>query len=134
MPSEDPVVNAMLMCDHVHRDRSTGKYTLLGLFDAVRPTGYPGSITKVGVYLKLTNMRGAHNLALAWVRGDSESELVRIPTLPVVRVTDPLARVEIPIHVSKPLPIPEPGRYLRRLSANGRHVHDLAIIAVEPDA
>jgi hypothetical protein len=134
MPPEDPVVNAMLMCDHVHRDRSTGKYTLLGLFDAVRPTGYPGAITGVGVYLKLTNMRGAYNLSLAWVRGDSEAELARVPTPPVIRVTDPLARVEVPIHVSTPLPVPEPGRYLLRLYANARHVQDLAIIATESDA
>ncbi len=131
MAPQDPVVNAMLMCDHVHRDRSTGKYTLLGLFDAVRLSNYPATLMRVGIYLKLTNMRGAYELVLAWVLGATEAELARVPTLPAIRVSDPLARVEVPIHVSVPLPLPAPGRYLLRLYANTRHVQDLAIMALE---
>jgi hypothetical protein len=123
----------MLMCDHLHRDRSTGKHTLFGVLDAVRPTSYPGSVPGVGVYVKLTNMKGPYQLVLAWVRGDTEAELARLPMPRTIRVSDPLARVEVPVHVSTPLPLPGPGRYLLRLYANGRHVHDLAIIALELD-
>ena len=33
----DPVVDAMLACDHVHLDPGTGKYTLLGVDVSDRP-------------------------------------------------------------------------------------------------
>jgi len=82
------------------------------------------------VYLSLTNMRGRYSIDLRWLHGDTEDELARISETEPFDVADPLSRLEIVV-LGNLLPIPEPGRYVLRLSINGRHVHDCVMIARE---
>lgn len=128
MSPEDPVVNAMLLCDHVHRDPTTGKHTLLGVLDTLRLPFLPAVLEAAAFYLSLTNLRGTYRLELAWLRGDTEEELARlVRTAPTV-MRDPLARVELALRIPAGLPVPVPGRYILRFYANSRLVKDLAII------
>lgn len=120
----------MLICDHIHRDTLSGKPTLLGVFDEIHPRAYPAELGPVGVYINLTNMRGRYALGLDWLRGDTEEELARIEVALRVDVQDPLTRVEAAV-MNEHLPVPAPGRYVLRLRANGRHIKDLVIIAME---
>lgn len=126
MPPEDPIVHAMLLCDHVYYDEASGRHTLLGVFDSIRHPGHPAELTAAVVLLSLTNIRGAYTIDLAWLRGDTEEELARV-TLNAVTVTDPLARLNVEIETGG-LPLPVPGRYILRLHVNRRHLHDSAIM------
>lgn len=130
MPSEFPLVNAMLLCDHVHVDPSTGRHTLLGVFDEIEAARFPASTGPYAAYLNLTNMRGAYDLELRWLRGDTEAEIAARIAVERVDVPDPLSRVEISLP-GRALPIPEPGRYVLRLFVNRRHIQDYVIIASE---
>jgi hypothetical protein len=41
MAPEDPLVSAMLLCEHVHADSASGKHTLFGVFDEVQASRFP---------------------------------------------------------------------------------------------
>jgi hypothetical protein len=128
MAPQVPIVNAMLLCEHVHRD-SSGKLTLLGVFDEIR-VAPAADLESFAVYLSLTNMRGRYAVDLRWIRGDTEEELARVGDIETVEVSDPLLRIEIAV-VGSRFPVPGPGRYVLRLTINGRHLHDYAIMAKE---
>lgn len=130
MAPQVPIVNAMLLCEHVHRDSSSGKYTLLGVFDEVRVSRPAVDIETFAVYLNLTNMRGRYSLDLRWLHGDTEEELARAGAVEMFEVSDPLSRVEIVARGSG-LPVTGPGRYVLRLRINGRHLHDYVMMARE---
>jgi hypothetical protein len=130
MAPRNPVVNAMLACDGVHLDPGTGKHTLLGVFDAVAPSGYPSHIDSAAIYVSLTNMKGAYAFELSWLRGDTEEELALVAAVHKVRVSSPLERLVLSFDVDS-LPLPVPGRFILRLRVNGRHIQDYAIIAWE---
>jgi hypothetical protein len=120
----------MLPCDHVHYDRSTGRSTLLGVFDELRAPRFPASTGPYAVYLNLTNMRGTYDLDARWLRGDTETEIAALVSAPRIVIADPLSRVEVAL-IGDDLPLPEAGRYVLRLRMNGRHVQDYVIIASE---
>lgn len=80
MSPEDPIVHAMLLCDHVRYDRTSGKHTLLGVFDSLWHPGVPVELGAAVIFLSLSNMRGAYTFDLAWLRGDTEEELARVST------------------------------------------------------
>ncbi len=128
--AENPVVNAMLLCEHVHRDSLSGKHTLLGVFDEIQLSAYPGKLDAFGIYVNLTNMRGSYAIDLRWLRGDTEEELARLGPRERGAVQDPLARVEL-LALGTDLPLPGPGRYVLRLLVNGRHLQDLVTMASE---
>ena len=130
MAPQAPIVNAMLLCEHVHQDRASGKSSLLGVFDELRVSRPAAALDAFAVYLTVTNMRGRYSIDLRWLHGDTEAELARIGETEPLDVSDPLSRVEIAVF-GNGLPIPEHGRYVLRLHMNGRHVHDHVMIARE---
>ena len=91
MPREHPIVHAMLLCDHVYQDQTSGKHTLSGVFDSLWHPGPPAMLGEAVIFPSLTNMRGAYAVDVAWLRGDTEEELARVSAGPVT-VADALAR------------------------------------------
>lgn len=130
MSPEDPIVHAMLLCDHVHYDEVSGKHTILGVCDAIGRREFPAELDGATIYLCLTNMNGRYAVELAWLRGDTEAELARFAPPGVVTSSDPLARISIDGALSG-LPLPAPGRYVLRLWVNGHHLHDSVIMVGE---
>lgn len=91
---------------------------------------FPSTVDEYAVHLNLTNMRGSYDIELPWVRGDTEEEFATRPSAESVVIESPLARVP-PALAGQDLPIAEPGRYVLRLCANGKHVQDHVTIVVE---
>ena len=129
-PAETPIVNAMLLCEHVHRDSASGKHTLFAVFDEVQGSRFPVDLDTFAVYLNLTNMRGRYKVDLRWLRGDTEDELVHLGSLDDVEIADPLSRTELVLW-GESLPFPGPGRHVLRLAMNDRHVHDYVRMVTE---
>jgi hypothetical protein len=130
MAPEDPLVSAMLLCEHVHADSASGKHTLFGVFDEVQVSRFPVDLGAFAVYLNLTNLRGRYDVDLLWLRGDTEEELARLGPIGGVEVADPLSRVEL-VLLGQGLAFPFPGRYVLRHTMNRRHLQDYVIIATE---
>ena len=65
-----PVPLAMVICDAVHEDPTTGKKTILGTFTAVQSPEFPATVGKICIYLALTDARGTVPIRLSIVDVD----------------------------------------------------------------
>jgi hypothetical protein len=130
---EDPKVCAMLLCDHAHRDVSSGKFTLLGVFDRITvPKSFPAAHGPFCIYLNLTNMNGSYELAVQILRGEDESSIGETRSDKPIVVKDPLARVEMGMSLPSGLPLEKAGTVVFRLQANGRQIQDQVVQILGP--
>jgi hypothetical protein len=131
-----PVLQALLVADHVYEDKRTGKKIVVGIFDRLLFKAQPESATgptaeqekeppviKGGMhagspyaYLNITDVHGTVKLELRYVDLSDRSALFR--TELSVKCDDPLATVEL-ILPMPPLPTPHPGVYALELLADG---------------
>ena len=63
----EPYCLAMVLCDAVHRDPSTGKSTILGTFSNFTAAGFPAKI-KLGIYFAVTDGLGPVTLRFQLVK------------------------------------------------------------------
>ena len=146
-----PVLQALILADHVYQDRDTGKKVIAGTFNVLRfsrpspqaaetsPTVprplRPAEVMKAGspmVYLSLTDVRGTMSLDLRYVDLADNEVLMRGKFQ--VQSEDPLRTVEAVVAVP-PLPIRHPGAYALELLYEDELLGALRITAVEmPDA
>jgi hypothetical protein len=129
---EDAKVVAMLLCDHAHRDLATGKFSLLGIFDRVHARSFPTTHGPFSIYLNVTNLNGAYDVAVQVVRAADESPIGETKSSQPIVVRDPLARVEMAMNLPGGLPLEKPGAYLFRLILNGKPSQDLVMTVLGP--
>lgn len=71
---------AMVLCDSVHQDAGSRKWSILGTFDAVNATKFPAALS-LGVYFVLTECDPTVELQLRVTRADdafSDSEVFAV--------------------------------------------------------
>ena len=126
-------LQALLLADFVYQDRDSGKYVIAGTFHAVNVAAFPATLGRsVGAFVVLTGRREGAEVALSLVEAQTGAVLLRSPplTLPAVEGDAPLEfAVELP-----PLPLPRPGGYLVRLTADGAILGDAPFSAREVQA
>jgi hypothetical protein len=118
-----PVLQALLLADHVYQDRATGKHVICGVFSKLRfnppeqgaaasAPAQPGAERSIQIplafghaagspwaYISLTEIRGEQEFELRYVDLEDNSALFRANFL--IQSDDPLKTLEIVI----PLPI-----------------------------
>lgn len=108
----EPYCLAMILCDGVHRDPASGKFTLLGTFHAIRATEFPVGI-RLCVYFALTDIIGGHQIRLQVVDAsahlDDESPEPILTQTSDMAIEDPLMVVEGIIAIQ--LNLPSAGMY-----------------------
>ena len=127
---EMPKVTAFLVCEFVAKDERSGRHHLIGTFDHVVAGEYPTVLAGFAVYMNFTNMKGTYELAIQLIHGRTLAVLGEIEGGQPLVVDDPLVRTEFGVNFDAGTVIPEPGRYLIRLLANGQEVQDFALDAV----
>lgn len=120
-----PVVVALVLADEVRRDPASGKYAILGTFDAIRARHFPCQHPSVAAYLKATGGRGAVPITLRLVDVDETRPPVFTfaCTLPFA---DPTQAVESALAFYSPL-FPEPGDYRLQCLAGGELLRELRL-------
>jgi hypothetical protein len=112
-----PVLQALVVADRVYEDKATGKKIIAGTFSRLffkrpGPPGQPISIPPSGAqmgspfaYISLTDIHGAANLVIRYVRLDAQEDRPIFQTdMIAVKCEDRLATVELAIPLP-PLPI-----------------------------
>jgi hypothetical protein len=120
-----PKVDAFLVCDHVHRDEASGKFTLVAILDGLGSDMFPTRPIDLGIYLNLTGLNGSYRLRAVVIGPDLASEITDFDFDPFV-ADDPLARHEFGIRFAG-LRLPDPGRYTIRLLYNGTTTTEVTI-------
>lgn len=126
-----PSLQALLVCDMVIEDRSTGKKSLIGLFNQLWSLGFPCQHPQLGLYFCLTDAEGSYDFSVDLVCINSE-QIVGRASIQRVEIKDRLGIVDFGLTL-RPIIFPIPGRYEFRLYANGVFIglKDFQVLQVE---
>jgi len=112
-----PQVLTMTIADIVHRDASTGKFSLLGTYNTIAARSFPFTHPSMGVYLALTDGRGKTPLVLRLI--DAEEERPPVFTIQaVIDFPDPTQVAEVGFACQR-LEFAQPGEYRLQLFVAG---------------
>ncbi|MFO0946683.1 MAG: hypothetical protein U1D30_12160 [Planctomycetota bacterium] len=105
-----PVLQALLLADHVYIDNTTGKKVIAGTFNHLTATEFPSMFERrKHAFLSLTEVRGKASITLRYVDLSTNDVMLEIPNLDVFE-KDPLQTVEVVVAIPK-FPMPHPGAY-----------------------
>jgi hypothetical protein len=103
-----PVVLAMLICDHIHRD-SSGKHFILGVFNKLNCSTFPITHPVMAIYLSLTEVQHRGTLRLRVIHVNEDRDPVYV-TNAKFEAHDPVAVVEATFSIHN-VTFSEPGSY-----------------------
>jgi hypothetical protein len=148
MPSVKPLLQALVLADHIYEDKSTGKKIIAGTFNAIqygtakrqeiesdegkKALRIPGGMNAGSpwIYINLTEVHGQVDFALQYV--DLKHHTVLMSTQFAVKCESPLLNVEVIIPLP-PLPTPHPGTYALELLSDDYPIGSLRIEAKSID-
>jgi len=123
-----PVVQALLLADHVYIDRESGKTIIAGTFDQIWATEFPTVFGRATwAFVSLTDLRGPAEVVLRYVDLADGSVLLTTNPIPV-STEDPLKSAQIRLEIP-PLPMPHPGAYALELMVGGQLAGTLRVVA-----
>ncbi|APV45373.1 hypothetical protein Dform_02064 [Dehalogenimonas formicexedens] len=111
-----PVLIAALVCDVAMKDPTTGKISLIGIFDKVHVKQFPAQ-RPVSLYAKLTEAEGNYQFQAKYVYSNTGETLAEAKG--EFTAKDKLGTVELNLQYP-PLPITAEGRYDFQLWVNGQ--------------
>lgn len=123
---------AIVFCDAIFRDPSTGKRTLLGCFSSIVSSTYPAT-ARLAVHIALTDGYGKTPLTIRLVHADGEGDPV-FEIKAEVDFPDPRIVGELDFTVG-PATFSRPGEY--RLQLEGRDnemIVEKRLLVVDPTA
>lgn len=146
-----PMLQALVLADHIYQDKATGKMVVAGTFNRLNVfTGQPPQqgppkpdqlrklgfreICKVGspwAYISLTELHGTVPLQLRYVDLNDNAVLVRVELS--VKSGSPLDTVEVAVQLPV-LPTPHAGTYALELLSGNEPVgsHRVTVAAMPP--
>ncbi len=123
-----PVVKAFMTADLVFRQAS-GKWCIIGVFDAINCRKFPARHQSLGLWMRLADLKGTYRLRVEY-QDSLGRQLGVLPEMEIT-VSDPLEEPEIGIQTSG-LILPEPGTYFLKPFFNDVPAEtDIRIRAVE---
>ena len=127
-PHQEPYVLAMLICDAIWKDPSTGKSFLLGTFSSIAAMEFPVVHPVMGVYIVLTDGRGKIPLKLQLVSADEDDIIAGVET--DVLFEDPRAVLELTLHLQNAT-FPGPGEYRLQLFSGSTPLMERRLVLVK---
>lgn len=128
MPSKIiPFLIATLICDVAVADPTTGKKTLVGIFDRIYVSKFPTQ-RPMSLYLKMTDAEGYYPIEIEYVYVNTGEVLVRVAGEMEARDRTLSSDIYIPL---PPLPIPKDGRYEFRVKAGNMFLGNAFMDAVQ---
>lgn len=128
-----PRVEAVVICDAVHRDPGTGKHTLLGTFSAAGGPEFPVVVGQLAVFVVLSGIRSKIAVSLQIVRlhpeDGGETEVFRINEIEI-QSPSPRDTVEWTTNATG-LAFPEPGEYRIRIVHDGESIADKRVSLIQ---
>ena len=113
-----PVLQALVLADHVYVDAQTGKKVIAGTFNELRAAEFPTHFAHVTfAYLCLTDLRGETTLDLRYVELSSGEVLMQLADVPVA-TDSPLDSTELILEVPE-FPMPHPGSFALEVHCAG---------------
>ena len=103
-----PILQALLLADHVYTDADTGKKVIAGTFDCLFGKEFPTEFYPVTyAYICITDVHGEVPLILRYVDLATNEVLMECGPIPV-HSDDPVASIDFAVTVP-PIPMPHEG-------------------------
>lgn len=118
----------MVICDAIHRDPATGKFTLLGTFSVVGAPEFPTQHPLLAVYLALTDGRGVTPIKVELLATDKEDDILATAEV-TADFSDPRMVVEA-VLAFQGLVFPKPGEYRFVLYGAGEFMMERRLVVV----
>ena len=147
-----PVLQALLLADHVYRDATTGKHVIAGVFAKVffipkvkleqQANPQPGVMTEVPIqelmragspfaYISMTDVHGTKSFELRYVDLSNNDVLFRAEL--TLTSNDPLQNIELSVPLPV-LPVPHEGAFVIELLCENELLGSHRILATpQPD-
>jgi hypothetical protein len=122
-----PFLIAALVCDTAVSDPSTGKKSLIGIFDRINAIKFPVK-RRMSLYLKVTDAEGDYDTEVRYTQMSTGKVLAQARGK--LRAPDKRASLDLLIKFP-PLLIPKEGRYEFQLWANSVFLGTTSIDAVQ---
>ncbi len=110
-----PIPLAMVVCDAIWVDPSTGKRTILGVFSEIGASVFPAVHPLIAVHVDLTDGQGAIPIKLQLLDVDEEGEPIHVAE-EQVEFPDPRTIITMAVHMAE-IAFPRPGEYRLQLFA-----------------
>ena len=122
-----PVLQTIVLADHVYVDALTQKKVIAGTFSRLWSPQFPAKLDRnTGAYLVLANCHGQLRLQIRYVDLQDESVLMKSSEL-VIQTGDPLQTHEVVMEVP-PFPMPHEGQYIFEVYCNGNQIGGIRLI------
>ena len=122
-----PLLVAVLVCDAAVADPSTGKMSLIGIFDTVSAAKFPTE-RAISLYFKVVDAEGFYEFAVRYVQIDSGEVLLQ--AVGDLMANDRLVPSDLYLSFP-PLPMPAIGRYEFQIWTNSMFLGSTSIRAVQ---
>jgi len=105
-----PILQALLLADHVYTDDETGKKIITGTYDCIYSTGFPGEFPRATcIYVCLNSIHGQVEIELRFVDWSTYETLMEYGPI-TINSSDPLASIDFTIPLPS-IPLPHSGSY-----------------------
>src|SRR5262245_19656190 len=126
MEQPPPLVLALVIADHIHRDDETAKAFILGTRFTIEARRLPWNHPRLAVYIVLTEGLEEVTLRVRLIDTDEERDPVAEETV-AVSMGDPLEEVEVTVFLTE-LTFPEAGEYRVQLFADGEFLRERRLL------
>jgi hypothetical protein len=113
-----PVLQALVLADHVYVDVQTGKKVIAGTFNELQADGFPNQFPRATyAYLCLSDLRRPSDLDLKYVDLANGEVLMQLDGVPIT-AESPLDSTELIVEVPE-FPMPHPGTFALEVHCDG---------------
>jgi hypothetical protein len=131
--AQAPYTLALIICDNAHVCPSTGKKTLLGIFDALSARSFPANVGRMVLYAALTDGRGLTTVEVRLVDCDQARKPILTEQF-ALDFSDPRAIRDFELEMVD-IEFPESGEYSFQLWAcNELLIERRIVVELDPGA
>ena len=122
-----PILQALVLADHVYIDAKTGKKIIAGTFNHLAAPEFPSFFGRTTyAFISMTEVHGNTPVTLKYTDLSTSETLLEIRDLPMEAPNDPLATVEMVVELPR-FPMPHEGIFAFEVFAHNEQVGTLRI-------
>ena len=122
-----PILQALVLADHVYIDAKTGKKIIAGTFNHLAAPEFPSFFGRTTyAFISMTEVHGNLPVTLKYTDLSNSEVLLEIRDLPMEAPNDPLATVEMVVELPR-FPMPHEGIFAFEVYAHEEQIGTLRI-------
>ena len=128
-----PILQALVLADHVYIDAKTGKKIIAGTFNHLAAPSFPSHFGRTTyAFISMTEVHGTTPVTLRYTDLSTSETLLEIRDLPMEAPNDPLATVEMVVELPR-FPMPHEGIFAFEVYAHDEPIGSLRIQVSKSD-